>query len=1132
MRIAKTLSLLCIAVSLLLTAGTLTAAPDQPLPGQAYQPMTEDGAWCWFSDPRAVYKDGKAYAGWVTKDGSIVVGTYDYKTGETQQTVLHEKFQADDHCNPSILIRPDNRLVVFYTLHGGRNMYIRISENPLDISEWSPVINPGFSNAKNRYGVCYSNPVQLSQEDNKMYVLWRGIDWKPTMSTSTDGGKTWAKPTQVITSTGGRPYVKVGTNHNDRFDIAFTTGHPRREPQNSVFFMRYRDGAFYKADGTKIANIDQTPIAHTDADIVYDATETNVRAWVWDTAADADGNPVIVYTRLPSETDHRYHYARWTGEKWLDVELCKAGKWFPETPQGKREPEPHYSAGIILDHNDPSTVYLALPRGGTFEIEKWTTADKGETWNRTAVTVNSTNDNVRPFVIRDYPAQTEGPRVLWMNNRKYVHFARNGGYDTSIRMDVPPRPLSTAIEPAEIEKAMAKVADWQLENPLRHSKTNWTTGALTAGMSAWAQMAETDKYTDWLIELGNDTNWQLGHRKYHADDHAIGQMYIELFERLKDPEMIAHTKQRLDWVIKNRSYADLKFSRKSQERYSWCDALFMAPPTLARLSAVTGDDKYIDFMDEEWWATTDYLYDEEEHLYFRDSRYFDRREANNEKIFWGRGNGWVFGGICRVLDYMPQDYPTRDKYIKLYKEMAAKLADIQQPDGLWRASLLDPGSYPAPETSSSGFFTYGLAWGINRGILDEDEYLPVVKKAWAGLVKSIHADGKLGYVQPIGADPKKVTFEMTEIYGVGAFLLAGSEVYTIASVHTAGDLLTVANPITTFRDSQTIELPLDKYGNDLAVFNFDTKDFEVTQTVDDDTLLFQADLAPGERKIFRVVPQKDSYDIPESEYTTFGRFVPERKDDFAWENDRIGFRMYGPALAATGEVSSGVDVWAKSVRYPVINKWYEHGHYHDNTGEGLDFYKVGPSLGCGGIGIYTDDKLYKSSNYTDYKVITNGPIRTTFELTFAPWDAAGTEVSETKRISIDLGSNVSRFESTFDIAGSNELPVAIGIVKREDGGDLAYNLAEGWMTYWQPPHAAHGTIGCGVVVPDADVNFVDDHGHGLLVTPVTDGQTITYYAGAGWDQSNDFDTRAQWDKYVKTFAKNKANPPKASKGWK
>lgn len=163
--------------------------------------------------------------------------------------------------------------------------------------------------------------------------------------------------------------------------------------------------------------------------------------------------------------------------------------------------------------------------------------------------------------------------------------------------------------------------------------------------------------------------------------------------------------------------------------WAWCDALFMAPTSLAYLSTATGDSKYLDIANKLWWKTTDFLYDKEEYLYFRDESYFEKREKNGKKMFWSRGNGWVMGGLVRMLSNMPKNYPDRPKYIKLYKEMAAKIASIQQADGSWHSSLLDPESYPVKETSGTGFYTYAILWGLNNGILDKKTYWPVIEKS-------------------------------------------------------------------------------------------------------------------------------------------------------------------------------------------------------------------------------------------------------------------------------------------------------------------------------------------------------------------------------------------------------------------
>lgn len=346
---------------------------------------------------------------------------------------------------------------------------------------------------------------------------------------------------------------------------------------------------------------------------------------------------------------------------------------------------------------------------------------------------------------------------------------------------------SPELSASHILKSMEKVADWQLTNGspsdahYHEGGNGWTYGAFYAGVMALDSIANTPKYHDAMVATGKRLDWRPAARRYHADDQCVGQMYLEMYMEDHDPAMLGPIKAKLDYILEHPSTDSLDFQKKGKEdRYWWCDSLFMGPPTWARLYKVTGEKKYLDFMDKEWWAASDFLYDKKEHLYFRDSRYFTQKEANGKKIFWSRGNGWVLAGLARVLEMMPADYPDRARYETQFKEMAEKIASLQQPDGLWHASLLDPDSYPMKETSGSAFYTFALAWGVKHGLLSRTKYEPVVQKAWIGLESCVFPDGKLGYVQQVGADPKSFKPEDFEVYGAGGFLLAGKEMYLLA----------------------------------------------------------------------------------------------------------------------------------------------------------------------------------------------------------------------------------------------------------------------------------------------------------------------------------------------------------------
>jgi unsaturated rhamnogalacturonyl hydrolase len=346
-------------------------------------------------------------------------------------------------------------------------------------------------------------------------------------------------------------------------------------------------------------------------------------------------------------------------------------------------------------------------------------------------------------------------------------------------------PLKDNLTKSDVKNVLKLIADWQVRTPLTHHTADWTNAALYAGMVQWAAIAGEDTYYNWLKGKAEQNSWSykepeepLG--RYHADDYCVGQTYIELYRKYGDKKMIEPVRAHLDHIMKDPAKGSLEFVYTDEywptERWSWCDALFMGPTVWAKMAKVTGEKKYLDFMFLEYKVTTDYLYDKDNHLYFRDSRYFTMKEANGAKVFWGRGNGWVFAGLPVILSELPKKYEHMDYFVTLYKDMASRILSLQSADGCWHASLLDPDSYPNPEMSATAFFVYGFAWGINHGYLDKATYLPAIIKGWKSMVSAISPDGMVGFIQPIGADPKAVTKDMTEVYGVGGYLMAGTEI--------------------------------------------------------------------------------------------------------------------------------------------------------------------------------------------------------------------------------------------------------------------------------------------------------------------------------------------------------------------
>ncbi|HTA95243.1 MAG TPA: glycoside hydrolase family 88 protein [Verrucomicrobiae bacterium] len=803
---------------------------------------------------------------------------------------------------------------------------------------------------------------------------------------------------------------------------------------------------------------------------------------------------------------------------------------------------------------------------------------------------------------------------------------------------------SSDITPQNVLNTMQHVADWQLAHlgDNKRAPTDWVAGAGDAGLMALVGISGDAKYRDAALAIAETNNWQLGSRKFMADDQCVGQLYAELYLLYRDPKMIAAMREHFDAILATpptNSNFDYAQPGHGQENWNWCDSLFMAPPTWLRLYAATGDERYLNFAVTNWWRTTDYLYDKDEHLFFRDSTYFKKTEANGKKVFWSRGNGWVMGGLVRMLQFLPMNHPDRPRFEQLFKDMAEKILSCQQPDGLWRASLLDPDSFPIKETSGSGFFTYALAWGVNQGLLDRATFEPAVRKGWAALTGCVDADGKLAHVQPIGADPKNFDADSTEPYGVGAFLLAGSEVYRMAVFENAKPMVDhpsipspppgqtnedftvtwervikvqVTNPSSFRRDCETVEVnrydkensnlfggvrfwpnafPGSSTNAEIAILDglssriLDSQEYEFENDVpnhDKVKLLFQVDLAPGETRTFYILDSSALAAVPPPIVKTFARYVPERHDDFAWESDRIAHRMYGPALEtwqAEPLTSSGIDVWVKRTRNLVINDMYGTMKLFVTNGPSQDDFKVGKTRGDGGLGIWKDGKNYVSKNWRTWKVITTGPIRSEFELTYDAWDAGGQKISETKRISIDAGSNLSRVESTFSSDDKSPIQVGVGLAERPgentivnvddvpnsnfqpasiwemiahwqssiEKGLFVQNQKESWMTYWQPQDFAKGVIGTAIVLPKGSIQFFTNDNPNvpdskfvaptktltegqpalrsiLAIAPAEIGTPFVYYTGAGWSESGDFPDAKSWNDYVSRFAERRDQP--------
>ncbi len=344
-----------------------------------------------------------------------------------------------------------------------------------------------------------------------------------------------------------------------------------------------------------------------------------------------------------------------------------------------------------------------------------------------------------------------------------------------------------------------KVNEYQKAHPYQEEDRGWIRGTYYTGVMAMYAATSGQEYLDQAMEWGARNQWQVGTDGSGGNKLTCVQTYLQIYMLKKQQVMIQPALDHLNSGGKKTPTGEALWYFEGGRRYS--DSLYVGPPALAMLARITGEDRYLDYMNGFFWDVHSELYDADAALFYRDKGYIagrpappapaadirtirkswvHTRTAGGKKVFWSRGNGWVFAGLARILAYLPADHHMRPKYLQLYRAMAASVAKRQGRDGLWRMNLDDAKEYPQPETSGTGFFCYGFAWGVNHGVLDRGRYAPVARKAWAGLVNNVNGDGMVKWGQPVGASPYEIDEQDSHEYVSGTFLLAASEMIGLA----------------------------------------------------------------------------------------------------------------------------------------------------------------------------------------------------------------------------------------------------------------------------------------------------------------------------------------------------------------
>ena len=678
------------------------------------------------------------------------------------------------------------------------------------------------------------------------------------------------------------------------------------------------------------------------------------------------------------------------------------------------------------------------------------------------------------------------------------------------------------------------------------------------------------RHNKWSGATGQDPQkWQYktyGEGQEHvlfADWQVCFQTYADMYAMNPDAYKVARAKQ----VLGREALMP------QNDFWWWVDALYMGMPAFSKMYKMTGDEAYLDKLYANFKYADDLMFDKTDHLYYRDAKYIypaHKTEAG-KKDFWARGNGWALAGLAKVLADVPETWQHRAALVERFRQLAEAVSKCQQEGGYWTRSMLDPKQAEGEETSGTALFAYGLLWGMNNGLLDRTVYGAVADNAWKYLsTVALQADGSVGYVQPIGEKAvrgQKLTAANANNFGTGAFLLAACEKvrYDDGSVMPSDArqfTVNVTNTLGTFRQ-EVVEIDAKTVFEKLAISG--GRQFQVYNAVGqqvpyqithDGKVLIDAAVRPNGTATFTIKKGTPNTFVN----TCYGRMYPERVDDIAWENDRAAYRCYGPALQRTGERSFGNDVWVKNTPSLVVEQRYfiEDGSkakiaalkqtdpaaakalemattYHYDQGNGLDCYKVGPTLGCGTPALMLGDSIVMPYCYKEYEILDNGPLRFSVRLVYNTTSyKTDNNVVENRILTLDKNSNFNKMTVWYD-GLTVPADIASGISLHSEDVDNVV-LGKDYIQYADPtdnPKGQNFQIFVGTLFPNgvAETKKVmyanpvnGNAGHALgIVKDYKGGQKYTYYFGSAWSKY-DCRTQAEWQERVNSALANIKTP--------
>ena len=714
---------------------------------------------------------------------------------------------------------------------------------------------------------------------------------------------------------------------------------------------------------------------------------------------------------------------------------------------------------------------------------------------------------------------------------------------------------------ADVEDVIRKVNTYWQSNNSAEVRSFWDNAAYHTGNMEVYKLLKDKQMLNYSMRWAEHNHWKGATEpdpaKWKYKQYGEGQDYVLFgdwqicFQTYIDLYNLAPSKKKIARAKEVMSY---EANSKAHDYWWWADALYMVMPVMTKMYKLTGEEKFLDKLYENLCYCDSIMLDNETGLYFRDGKYVypKHKTASGKKDFWARGDGWVLAGLAKVLQDMPKSYKHYQFFADKFVTLAEAVKKIQQPQGHWTRSMMDPEQAPGYETSGTAFFCYGMLWGVNNGYLTKKEFEPAIEKAWNYLTTvAMQQNGKIGYVQPIGerAIPGQTVDANSEAnFGVGAFLLSACEYHRY--LETGKVALNFSNESNVQRQ-EVVEVDLQAVCNQLGVDadcplvveNAIGQEVSYQKTYNGKLLLYIS-LHPHGKAVYTVSKGKPAI----ARSYAYGKMYSIRKDDIAWENDLGIYRVYGPALQKTGERSFGTDVWVKNTPELVADKRYMIDYYgnaeedslrkagqkvalrdidqrtsfHLDHGNGMDAYGVGPSLGCGAPALMKDGKLVFPYCYNTYKIHDNGPLRFTVELTHAP-NADG--ITEHRIISLDRGSHFNKITVWYD--GIKEpMALASGVVLH---GEDNLVLGKNYVQYADPtdnPKLHQSQVYVATLYPNGineTCKLDGELNHALGIVNNYKGEPYTYYFGSAWSLY-DIRSQAQWQLTIDEFLKNLSTP--------